>query len=69
MVGWRAGIVSVLAALVAGSGSQARMLYDGGRSGPETPVNALIAMAVIGLAAAAAGVVLRRHPSTGPAES
>jgi amino acid transporter len=58
---WIAGIVSVLAALVAGSSSQARMLFDGGRSGllpaplgrlakgTDTPVNALIAMAVVGL--------------------
>jgi amino acid transporter len=62
VVAWIAGIVSVLAALVAGSSSQARMLFDGGRSGllptwlgrlggrQETPVNALAAMAVIGLA-------------------
>jgi amino acid transporter len=60
-VAWIAGIVSVLAALVAGSNSQARMLYHGGRQGllpawlgrvrPEvdTPVHALVAMAVIGL--------------------
>jgi amino acid transporter len=58
---WMAGIVSVLAALVAGASSQARMLFDGGREGflptwlgrvrprVETPLNALIAMAVIGL--------------------
>jgi amino acid transporter len=62
VVAWMAGIVSVLAALVAGSSSQARMLYDGGRSGllpawlgrvgrkGGTPVNALMAMAGIGLA-------------------
>ncbi len=31
VVAWIAGIVSVLAALVAGSSSQARMLFDGGR--------------------------------------
>jgi len=61
VVAWIAGIVSVLAALVAGTNSQARMLYDGGRSGllpsrlgrlrPRfaTPMNALIAMAAIGL--------------------
>ena len=61
IVAWIAGIVSVLAALVAGCSSQARMLFDGGRSGllpawlghtrarSETPVNALITMAVIGL--------------------
>jgi amino acid transporter len=62
VLAWIAGIVSVLAALVAGSSSQARMLFDGGRSGllpaplgrlherTATPVNALITMAVIGLA-------------------
>jgi amino acid transporter len=61
VLAWIAGIVSVLAALVAGSSSQARMLFDGGRSGllparlgrlreqTNTPVNALIAMAAIGL--------------------
>jgi amino acid transporter len=61
VLAWIAGIVSVLAALVAGASSQARMLYDGGRSGllpaplgrlhrqTETPVNALIAMTAFGL--------------------
>jgi amino acid transporter len=61
ILAWVAGIVSVLAALVAGSSSQARMLFDGGRSGllparlarlrqpTDTPVNALIVMAVAGL--------------------
>ena len=61
VLAWVAGIVSVLAALVAGAGSQARMLFDGGRSGllparlgrlrqpSETPVNALIVMAAVGL--------------------
>ena len=61
VLAWFAGIVSVLAALVAGSSSQARMLFDGGRTGllpaplgrlrepAATPVNALIAMAAIGL--------------------
>ncbi len=61
VLAWIAGIVSVLAALMAGASSQARMLYDGGRSGllpsplgrlrqpTNTPVNALIAMAAIGL--------------------
>jgi amino acid transporter len=61
VLAWVAGILSVLAALVAGSSSQARMLYDGGRSGllparlgrlrqpSETPVSALIVMAVAGL--------------------
>ncbi len=33
ILAWLAGIVSVLAALVAGSSSQARMLFDGGRTG------------------------------------
>ena len=58
---WVAGIVSVLATLVAGSNSQARMLFDGGRSGllpawlghvrepVDTPVNALLLMAGAGL--------------------
>jgi amino acid transporter len=61
ILAWVAGILSVLAALVAGSSSQARMLFDGGRSGllparlgrlrqpSDTPVNALIVMAVTGL--------------------
>jgi amino acid transporter len=61
VLAWIAGIVSVLAALVAGSSSQARMLFDGGRTGllpaplgrlrreTNTPVNALIAMGAVGL--------------------
>jgi amino acid transporter len=61
VLAWIAGIVSVLAALVAGSSSQARMLFDGGRTGllpaplgrlrkqTDTPVNALIVMAAVGL--------------------
>lgn len=61
VLAWVGGIVSVLAVLVAGCNSQARMLFDGGRSGllpawlgrvrPRvgTPVNALVAMMVIGL--------------------
>jgi amino acid transporter len=61
ILAWIAGIVSVLAALMAGSSSQARMLYDGGRTGllpaplgrlrqqTDTPVNALIAMGAVGL--------------------
>jgi amino acid transporter len=56
-----AGTVSVLATLIAGANSQARMLFDGGRSGllparlghvrppGETPVNALLSMACAGL--------------------
>jgi amino acid transporter len=62
VLAWIAGIVSVLAALVSGSNSQARMLFDGGRSGllpawlgrvrrhSDSPVHALVAMAAIGLA-------------------
>jgi amino acid transporter len=61
VLAWVAGILSVLAALVAGSSSQARMLFDGGRTGllparlgrlrqpSETPVNALVVMAAAGL--------------------
>jgi amino acid transporter len=61
VLAWVAGIVSVLAALVSGTNSQARMLFDGGRSGllpawlgrlrprVDTPVNALLAMAAVGL--------------------
>ena len=60
VLAWIAGIVSVLATLVAGADSQSRMLFDGGgpgccrqlgrvrpRSG--TPVNALLVMAGAGL--------------------
>jgi amino acid transporter len=62
ILAWLAGIVSVLATLVAGANSQARMLYDGGRSGllpswlgrartrDNTPVHALLGMAGVGLA-------------------
>jgi amino acid transporter len=61
VLAWIAGIVSVLATLVAGANSQARMLFDGGRSGllparlgrvrppGSTPVNALLLMAGAGL--------------------
>jgi amino acid transporter len=61
VLAWIAGSLSVLAALVAGSSSQARMLFDGGRTGllpaplgrlrqdTGTPVNALVVMAVSGL--------------------
>ena len=61
ILAWIAGIVSVLATLVAGANSQAHMLYDGGRTGllpawlgrvrarDETPVNALLGMAGVGL--------------------
>jgi amino acid transporter len=61
VLAWVAGIVSVLSALVAGTSSQARMLFDGGRTGllparlgrlrhrSDTPVNALVFMAVVGL--------------------
>jgi amino acid transporter len=58
---WVGGVVSVLATLVAAANSQARMLFDGGRSGllprwlghvrapGETPVNALLGMTGVGL--------------------
>ncbi len=61
ILAWVAGIVSVLATLVSGANSQARMLFDGGRSGllparlgrvrppADTPVNALLLMAGGGL--------------------
>jgi amino acid transporter len=61
VLAWIAGIVSVLATLVAGANSQARMLFDGGRTGllparlghvrqpSDTPVNALLVMAGAGL--------------------
>jgi amino acid transporter len=64
VLAWVAGIVSVLATLVAGADSQSRMLFDGGRSGllpaklgqvhprSGTPVNALLFMA-----AAALGII------------
>jgi amino acid transporter len=66
VLAWLAGIVSVLATLVAGTNSQARMLFDGGRTGllpawlgrlrprVDTPVNALLVMAVVGLGIIAA---------------
>ena len=61
VLAWIAGIVSVLATLVAGADSQSRMIYDGGRTGllpaklgqvrprSGTPVNALLFMAGAGL--------------------
>jgi amino acid transporter len=61
VLAWGAGTVSVLATLVAGANSQARMRFDGGRSGllpaklgharppDDTPVNALLVMAGVGL--------------------
>jgi amino acid transporter len=61
VLAWVAGIASVLAALVSGASSQARMLYDGGRTGllparlgrlranTDTPVSALVVMAAVGL--------------------
>jgi amino acid transporter len=79
VLAWIAGIVSVLAALIAGSSSQARMLYDAGRSGllparlgrlqreTSTPVNALIAMAVIGLSII--GIWWLEHVITGHTKS
>jgi amino acid transporter len=62
ILAWIAGIVSVLATLVAAANSQSRMIFDGGRSGllptwfgrvrppAEAPVNALLGMAGVGLA-------------------
>jgi amino acid transporter len=61
ILAWLVGIASVLCTLVAAVNSQARMIFDGGRSGllparlgrsrppGQTPVNAVLAMAVIGL--------------------
>jgi amino acid transporter len=61
ILAWLAGIVSVLCTLIAAVNSQARMIFDGGRSGllpswlgkfrppGETPVNALLTMALSGL--------------------
>ena len=61
VLAWIAGIVSVLATLVAAADSQSRMLFDGGRTGllpaklghvrprSGTPVNALLVMAGSGL--------------------
>ena len=61
VLAWIAGIVSVLATLVAGADSQSRMLFDGGRTGllpaklgqvrprSGTPLNALLLMAAAGL--------------------
>ncbi len=61
VLAWIAGIVSVLATLVAGADSQSRMLFDAGRTGllpaklrhvrprSGTPVNALLVMAGAGL--------------------
>jgi len=61
VLAWIAGIVSVLATLIAGADSQSRMLFDGGRTGllpaklgqirPRygTPVNALLFMTAGGL--------------------
>jgi len=62
ILAWLAGIFSVLATLVAAINSQARVLFDGGRSGllparlarsrppGDTPVTALSAMTAFGLA-------------------
>jgi amino acid transporter len=61
VLAWIAGIVSVLATLVAGADSQSRMLFDAGRTGllpkklgqvrprSDTPVNALLFMTAAGL--------------------
>jgi amino acid transporter len=82
VLAWVAGTVSVLATLVSGANSQARMLFDGGRSGllpatlghfrppGETPVNALLTMAVVGLGIIAVWwavhVIGLDHGSTNP---
>jgi amino acid transporter len=61
ILAWLAGIASVLSTLVAAVNAQARMIFDGGRSGllparlgecrppGDTPVNAVLAMATAGL--------------------
>jgi amino acid transporter len=61
ILAWLVGIASVLCMLIAAVNAQARMIFDGGRSGllpswlgrsrppGETPVNALLTMAVTGL--------------------
>ncbi|HXB65072.1 MAG TPA: APC family permease [Solirubrobacteraceae bacterium] len=61
LLAWLAGTASVLCTLVAAVNAQARMIFDGGRSGllpsrlgksrppGETPVDALLTMAVVGL--------------------
>jgi amino acid transporter len=61
ILAWLAGIASVLSTLIAAVNSQARMIFDGGRSGllparlgksrppGETPVNALLTMTIVGL--------------------
>jgi amino acid transporter len=61
ILAWLAGIVSVLATLVSGANAQARLLFDGGRSGllparlgqlrptSDAPLNALLVMSVGGL--------------------
>jgi amino acid transporter len=65
ILAWLAGIVAVLCTLIAAVNSQARVIFDGGRSGllpgvlgrsrppGKTPVNALLAMTVAGF-----GIVL-----------
>jgi amino acid transporter len=61
LLAWLVGVLSVLSTLVAAVNSQARVLFDGGRSRllpswlgrsrppGETPVNAVLAMAIVGL--------------------
>jgi amino acid transporter len=82
VLAWLAGIASVLATLVAAANSQARMLFDGGRSGllpawlgrarppGQTPVNALTLMAGAGLGILAVWWLLHvsgaDHGSTDP---
>ena len=61
ILAWLVGIVSVLCTLIAAVNAQARMIFDGGRSGllparlgeyrppGETPVNAVLTMTLVGL--------------------
>jgi amino acid transporter len=76
VLAWIAGIVSVLATLVAGADSQSRLLYDGGRRGllpaklgqvrprSGTPVNALLFMACAGLGSSGSGGCCTSSPGT-----
>jgi amino acid transporter len=82
VLAWLAGIVSVLATLVSAANSQARMLFDGGRSGllpawlgrlrvgADTPMNSLLTMGGVGLGIIALWwllhVVGADHGSTNP---
>jgi len=84
VLAWLIGIVSVLTTLISGLNSQARMLFDGGRSGllpawlghirppGDTPVNALLGMAAAALAIIGAWWLLHLSGvvtgTTGPVE-